>query len=226
MEKVKARTYLIAFLITGAIFATALFASDYFNRKRIEQIQTIENRISIDILSLETQFDLLEELACSEIKENSVLSNELGSLSRRLEFTERQLGADSEEVFDLKRQYSLLLIKDLLLMKRITEKCDINPVFILYFYSNAGDCPECERQGFALTGLAEEYPKLRVYPFDYNLDLPALRTLISINNIEANLPALIVGTSTIYGFQSREDLREILPLELLETASSTEERAQ
>ena len=223
MERVKTRTYLIAFVITAIVFGTALFVSDYLNRLRIQQIQNIQDRIAIDTLSLETQFDLLEELACSDIKENSVLSGELNSLARRLSFAEGQLGTDDEEVTLLKRQYSLLLIKDLLLMRRITEKCDIDPVFVLYFYSNEGDCEDCQKQGFALTALAEEYPSLRIYAFDYNLDLPALKTLISINEVSPTFPALIIGQNTLYGYQSPEDLQELLPLEQLEEATSTEE---
>ena len=61
-------------------------------------------------------------------------------------------------------------------MRRIAEQCDTEPVFIFYFYSNAGDCSECTRQGYVLTELQQEYPQLRVYAFDSNLDLSALDT--------------------------------------------------
>jgi len=222
MGKIPTRTYFIAFLITAALFSTALYASTYFNNQRIAEIASIEDRISIDILSLETQFDLLAELSCSEISENSVLSNELGSLARRLSFTEGQLGADNLEVISLKRQYTLLQIKDFLLMKKVSEKCTLSPVFILYFYSNEGDCDDCTREGYVLTDLAETYPQLRIYSFDYNLDLSALKTLISINNIEQDLPALVLNDSVYYGYHDQTAIREILP-ELAELATSTEE---
>jgi hypothetical protein len=65
-------------------------------------------------------------------------------------------------------------------MQQISQKCKTKPVYVLYFYSNAGDCPECSRAGDVLTYLRQTYPSLRVYSFDYNLDLSALQTLIAL----------------------------------------------
>ena len=54
-------TYVIALLITGLIFGTAFYASNYFNNQRINDVRATQDDISNDILSLETQFDLLQE---------------------------------------------------------------------------------------------------------------------------------------------------------------------
>lgn len=224
MHQIDWNKYLFAFAITAAIFATAIFASSYFNDQRVAEVQNIADKISIDILALETQFDLLEDLSCEAISDNPSLSSELNSLERRLSFTEGQLGSDSEEVLSLKRSYSLLQIKDYLLMKRISEKCKLDSIFIFYFYSNEGDCDDCTREGHVLTYLREQYPKLRVYSFDYNLDLSALQTLISIYKIENTLPAIVIDNETRYGFQGVGDLEALLPIEDLrdeETATST-----
>ncbi|MDP2650098.1 MAG: hypothetical protein Q8P16_00865, partial [bacterium] len=94
--------YLLAFAITAFIFGTAVVANNYFNDKRIEQIRSIQEGISIDILSLETQFELLQEQACENISEDSVLSSELESLAEKLSYTEERLGANNEEVVRLK----------------------------------------------------------------------------------------------------------------------------
>jgi hypothetical protein len=205
------RTYLVALLITTAIFATALFVSNYLNDKRLEDIRATQDNISIDILSLETQFDLLAEHSCRDIAENSVLSRELRPLAERLSYMERERNVDDEELVRLKRFYSLLQIKDLLLMQRVSTKCGLNPVVILYFYSNEGNCEECENQGYVLTALAQEYQELRIYSFDYNLDLSALQTLVSINRISPELPALVVKDRVYYGFKNAEDIKTILP---------------
>lgn len=223
------QTYVLALVITGAIFGTALYVSNYLNDRRLAEIRATQDNISIDILSLETQFELLAEHSCRDIAENSVLSRELRPLAERLSFMEEQRSIDDEELLRLKRYYSLLQIKDLLLMQRVATKCDLNPVFILYFYSNEGDCPECEEQGYVLTALSEEYPQLRIYSFDYNLDVSALQTLISIQEINKALPALVIKGNTYYGFKDVDDIKEILPeiakLERAKTqnASSTEE---
>lgn len=214
-------SYLVAFLITALIFATALYASNYFNSKRVAEIQATQDNISIDILSLETQFDLLAEHACQDISENSVLSSELQPLAQRLSYLESQTGVNEEELLRLKRYYSLLQIKDLLLMQEVARKCsNIKPVFILYFYSNRGDCEDCEEQGYVLTGLSQKYPQLRIYSFDYNLGLSALRTLTDINDVENQLPALVINGKTYYGLRTMEDIETIAP-ELLKLATST-----
>lgn len=216
-------SYIVAFLITALIFATALYASNYFNNRRIADIQATQDNISIDILSLETQFELLAEHACRDITENSVLSSEIRPLAQRLSYLEVQPGVDQNELARLKRYYSLLQIKDLVLMQEVTQKCrNIDPVFILYFYSNKGDCTECEEQGYVLTGLNEKYPQLRVYSFDYNLGLSALQTLIDINDVRNSPPALVINGQAYYGLKTMDDIEKILPeLRTLEVSTST-----
>lgn len=226
MRTIDWKKYVSVFAITSLIFFTAIYISDYFDDRRIQKIRSIEERMSVDILSLETQFDLLEDLACEDISTSTILSRELNSLAIRLDYTEKQLGVNNEEVLRLKRQYSLLQIKDYLLMKKVAAKCDDDPVFILYFYSNKGDCDECIRAGHVLTYLREKYPSLRVYSFDYNLDLSALKTLVSINKVKNTLPAFVIEGEVHYGITNLEEIEEILPiLETLKkgTATSTED---
>lgn len=218
-------SYAIALGITTAIFGTAFLLSDYFNGKRVADVRSTQDSIAIDILSLETQFDLLAEHSCKDISERSVLSRELQPLGERLSYLERERGADDAELLSLKRYYSLLEIKDILLMQKVAAKCKLKPVVLLYFYSNKGDCADCERQGYVLTALTEKYPTLRVYSFDYNLDLSALKTLISINDVKSTLPALVVKSNTIYAFQSIEEIEKALP-ELSKMATTTKEKSR
>ena len=227
MRTARWSSYVVALLITAAIFATALFASDYFNNRRIAEIQATQSNISVDILSLETQFDLLAEHSCQDISENSVLSKEIQPVGQRLAYLEMQSNVNQAQLTELKRYYSLLEIKDYLLMQQVTAKCGLKPVFILYFYSNKGDCEDCEEQGYALTGLSETYPQLRVYSFDYNLDLSALQTLIDIHDVQdtppsGGLPALVINGKVYYGLRTMSDIQKILPqLATLKVATST-----
>ncbi len=213
-------SYIVAFLITAIIFATAVYASNYFNNKRIADVQATQDNISIDILSLETQFDLLAEHSCEDISENSVLSTEIQPLASRLSYLETQQGVNQDELTRLKRYYTLLQIKDLLLMQQVANKCNLKPVNILYFYSNKGDCTDCEKQGYALTGLSEKYPTLRVYSFDYNIGLAALQTLVDIHDVKNQLPALVINNKVYYGLHTMDDIEKIAPA-LLKLATST-----
>jgi len=220
-------SYLVAFIITALIFAIALYASNYFNNRRIADIQATQNNIAIDILSLETQFSLLAEHSCSDISENSVLSNEIQPLASRLSYLEAQSGVNQEELSRLKRYYSLLQIKDLLLMQQVTAKCNLKPVFILYFYSNKGDCENCEEQGYVLTGLAQKYPGLRIYSFDYNLGLAALQTLIDNHAVKDTLPEIVISNKVRYGLHTIDDIEVATPaITKLATSTATTTTSQ
>lgn len=219
--------YILAFVITAAIFATAFYLATRFDARRVADIRATQEAVSTNILSLETQFDLLGSLSCSTLSDNPVLSEELNTLASRLSVAEQNLGSDNAEVLSLKKQYSLLEIRDYLLMREISEKCaKFKPVYIIYFYSNKGDCPDCSRMGDVLTYLRETYPGLRVYSFDYHLDLSALRTLISLRKIDAEsgLPAFAVNDrAPVYGFKNLEDMQKLIPeLKTLATSTPTE----
>jgi predicted Zn-dependent protease with MMP-like domain len=214
------RNALFALVITGGIFATGFWTANTVNNLRINDIKETEERIAIDTLSLETQFDLMGQLACSDIAENSVLSSELNPLAERLAYAEETLGASNPQVISLKRQYSLLEIKDYLLMKEVTKKCGLKPVFVLYFYSNAGDCARCSAVGNILTYLRGKYAGLRVYSFDYHLDLGALKTLIAVTKIKPDLPILVIDGTPFYGLNDLASIEKSLPIEKLATSTA------
>lgn len=215
--------YILTFAITAAIFGTAFYIAARFDTARVADIRATQEAVSIDILSLETQFDLLGNLPCSIITDNPVLSEELNELASRLSVAEENLGTNNPEVVSLKKQYSLLEIKDYLLLQEVAGKCQgFKPVYVLYFYSNAGDCEDCARTGEVLTYLRQTYPGLRVYSFDYNLDLSALKTLIALRKVKGDLPALIINDrAPVYGFKNLEDMEALIP-ELKTLATSTQ----
>ncbi len=218
------KRYFIAFFITVAIFGTAFYIAARIDDQRVADIRAAEDSVSVDILSSETQYELLNNLDCKTISANPILSSELNSLASRLSVAEDNLGATNAEVIQLKERYSLLEIKDYLLMEQVSKKCDLKPVYILYFYSNTGNCPDCAHEGDVLTYLRQQYPGLRVYSFDYNLNLSALRTLISLQNLQGQLPALIINSrEPIYGFKSLDQMQTLIPelKTLLATSTAT-----
>jgi len=203
------KKYVIVLFITSSIFITGLWFSNYFNNKKIDQLKSIEDKISMDLMSSETQFSLLQELSCKDVS-TTVLSSELNSLADKITFSETNIGNDDTNVVSLKKYYSLLEIKDYLLMKKITERCGEKSIFILYFYKN-DKCEDCTKQGYVLTSLREKYPNLRVYSFDYNLDLSSLRAMTSIYKVPDNLPAIVINGKVYSGLQTVEDIEKTFP---------------
>lgn len=204
------KKYVIVLFITSTIFITGLWLSNYFNTKKIDQLKNIESKISLDLMSSETQFNLLQELSCKDIS-TTVLSSELNSLADKITYSENNIGIENTDVISLKKYYSLLEIKDYLLMKKITDRCgEEKSIFILYFYKN-DNCDDCTKQGYVLTSLREKYPNLRVYSFDYNLDLSAIKAMISIYKVPDSLPAIVINGKVYSGLQSVEEIEKTFP---------------
>ncbi len=200
------KRYVIVFLITLGLFLTAIYLSNYFSNKKLNQLKTIQDNISVDILSSETQFSLLSELSCKNVSD-SVLSGELADLGHKLEWGQNGGVGTTEELAYLKKYYSLLEIKDYILMKKIADRCKTKSAFILYFYTTAQNCSECEKQGIVLSTLRDKYPELRVYSFDYSIDLSAVKAMLNIYKIkDIALPALVIDDNVLTGFHSIEEL--------------------
>lgn len=199
------KKYLIVLLITAGLFGTAIYLSNYFSNQKLNQLKNIQDQISIDVLSSETQFSLLSELSCKNISD-SVLSDELSGLGNKLQWSEDNLG-NASEVSYLKKYYSLLEIKDYLLNKQISSRCNVKSAFILYFYTTAANCSLCEQESLVLSSLRNTYPDLRVYSFDYSTDLSAVTSMLQIYKIKDTvLPALVINDNVLTGFHSIDEL--------------------
>lgn len=223
-QDLNSRKYVVVFFITLAIFAIIFLFSDFLYQKRLAQVSTIEDNINMNIMESEIQYALLADASCdTEENSNPLLINELNNLTKRLAYMEEQRGSDDPEVIGLKKHYSLLQVKDYLLLRERTKQCNDKPLSVLYFYSNKGDCADCKKMGYVLTSMREDYDKLHVYAFDFNLGLSAIETLKSIYKIKNELPVLIVNRKPYYGYRSRTELEALLPD--LATAHATSTKA-
>lgn len=208
---VNAHKYILAFLVTTFIFGVAYLLAEYMYDRRVDSVKSIEDRINRNILESEIQYQLLADAAC-EVSDNTTLTEEMNTLAQKLQYMEEQQGVDTPEVLSLKKYYSLLQIKNYLLLKENARQCDTNPVSILYFYSNTGDCGEaCKKEGYVLTDLRQTYPGLHVYAFDYNLDLSIISTLKSIYHLDNALPALVINRKPYYGFKTQAEIENLIP---------------
>ncbi|HXK35185.1 MAG TPA: hypothetical protein VJ103_01625 [Candidatus Paceibacterota bacterium] len=201
------KKYLIVFIITAFIFGLAFYLSNRLSTRKIGELETLQTDISIDILSSEIEFDLLAEKSCDSLGK-SVLTEKLGELGQKVEYSEANIGL-TPNVLRLKKQYTLLEIKDYLLMKQVLRRCNLPAHFILYFYSNK-NCFDCNKQGYVLTSLRETYPELRVYSFDFDLDLSAASALKETFGVKEPLPVLVINEKAVSGFQDEETLEKLL----------------
>jgi thiol-disulfide isomerase/thioredoxin len=112
-------------------------------------------------------------------------------------------------------------------MKRLNEKCGTiaKQISILYFYGQKSDCPACKDMSDVLTYLRTTYPEMRIYSFDVNTDLPALKTMQSIYAVKANqLPAIVYKDDTYVGAKTIEEMKNLIPsLKKIDTERTLEE---
>lgn len=213
-SKTNYRRYILALVISLVIFMSGFLASNTLTNKKLESLQNVENDISLNILSSETEYDILKEVSCSNFSNQTALTKEIGQLADNLSILESNNENDAR-IISAKKRYSLLLIKDYLLSKRLSENCGTKPAFVIYFYGNADVCPECVKTGYALSSLRQDYEKLRVYAFDYNLDLPLIKTFASLYGVrEDQLPAVIINNKMYVGLDTKEAIDKLLPKEV------------
>lgn len=218
------KRYFLALIISLVIFMSGFLASNTLTDKKLESLKNVEDDISLNILSSETEYDILKEVSCDNFKNQTALTREIGQLADNLSLLESTNETD-ERILSAKKRYSLLLIKDYLLSKRLTENCGTKPAFVVYFYGNADICPECVKTGYALSSLRQDYEKLRVYSFDYNLDLPIIKTFGSLYDIKENeLPAVVINNKKYVGLNSKEEIDALLPKEVKDEMATTSKK--
>lgn len=219
--------YTLVFFITITLFVVVYMLANFIYDQRIAQVKNIEDNINRNILESEIQYALLADVSCEneEAGGNALLIDELNNLTKRLSYMEEQRGITDPEVVSLKKYYSLLQVKDYLLLKERTKLCGEKPLSILYFYSNKGDCIDCVKMGYVLTSMREDYDKLHIYAFDYNLELSVIKTLKTIYKLEDNMPVLIINRKPYYGFKDREEIEALIPDLALMHATTTKAAA-
>ena len=221
MQNLHYKRYILALIISLVIFMSGFLASNTLTNKKLESLKNVEDDISLNILSSETEYDILKEVSCDNFKNQTALTKEIGELADKLSLLE---GSNENDIriLSAKKRYSLLLIKDYLLSKRLSENCGTKPTFVIYFYGNADVCPECVKTGYALSSLRQDYEKLRIYSFDYNLDLPLIKTFASLYNINSSeLPAVIINNRKYIGLNTKESIDKLLPKEVKEKIATT-----
>lgn len=203
------KKHILIFLLTLIIFGGGFFLSNFLFEKRIVYFKDLQQDLTIDILSLETQFSLLTQVPCENLDEPG-LTEQLQDISQKLSLIGNRLGEKNTDFLRFKKYYSILQIKYWLLLEKFLKRCDLDIVSMIYFYSNEENCPKCQDQSYILSYLKQKHPFLRIYSFDYDLSLSAIQALKSIFSLDKDLPIIIVNNKVYYGFKNKEDMEEIL----------------
>ena len=200
--------YVAAFAITVLIFVLGVIAGNAISEGKLVAITDLQNDIQIKTAGTELQYLLLSEHPCESVNATS-LTEQLFEIGSKLDFMESSLGKDNKDVLSMKEYYSLLEIKHWLLTKKANVECKQDNHWILYFYSNLGDCNDCEQQGVVLSTLHKKYGKINIYSFDYNIDNPAIDAVKEIYQVK-NVPTIVINNKAFPGFKDKEGVEEEL----------------
>ena len=200
--------YVAALAIATLLFFGGLWFGNHLSEKKLDVIDTLGRNLQLATLGSELQYELLAHEPCSAVNASSLI-DELFRIGTRLDFMESELGVNDPQVLELKEYYHLLEIRHWLLMRKVQNECSLNTHFILYFYSNAGDCERCDEQGSVLTYLHRKYQDLNIYSFDIHIDNPALVTVRELYGVE-EAPTLVVDGTKVESFKTSQEIEELL----------------
>ncbi|HLC46399.1 MAG TPA: thioredoxin family protein [Candidatus Nanoarchaeia archaeon] len=203
-KKLQFSAYLAAFAITTLIFILGIMLGSYNNNKKLASVDNLEQEIKMSTMGNEIQYLLMSESPCDYVNSTEMAIN-LGNLGSKLTFMESQLGKDDERVVNLKEYYSLLELRHWLFLNKAKKECNLTYDLVIYFYSNEGDCADCEEQGHVLTYVHKKNPKFNVYSFDVNIGNPALDTLKTRYSVEST-PTIVINNNKFEGFTGKEKL--------------------
>lgn len=208
MRKISWNRYTSIFLMTLLIFVIGVLVSQRLSSQTSEEILKTQKQVRNYLLSLNLQSDIASEYICRvNVFE---LTKEKVNLGQQIEILEKNLGKDNEIVAELKQDYSLLSIRQWLLVKQVKEKCDKDINIILFFYSNTINPTESESQGYVLDYFYEKYPDdVVIYAFDIDEDDPALNTIKAIYGV-SKPPSIVINERLFTGFQSKGTIKSLL----------------
>ncbi|MEM5793163.1 MAG: hypothetical protein QXY45_02280 [Candidatus Aenigmatarchaeota archaeon] len=176
--------------------------------KTSEDFRKTQKYMSNYLISLNLQSEIAKENICKvDVFE---LTEDKSELGKQLDILERTLGKDNEIVRELKKDYTLVSIRQWLLLKKFKQECNNKINIILFFYSNEVNSSDSESQGYVLDYIYRKYPeKVVIYAFEIEEDNPALNTIKHIYNVKS-APTIVVNERIFFGFQSQEKIESLL----------------
>ncbi len=207
-KRFNGQKYALVLALTIIIFGAGMLLGNTIASNKFTSLENMGQDLRTDIIALELQQDLIAADPCGGAS-LMPLSEQLYTLGTRLDFMENRLGKNNAEVIRLKQYYSLLEIRHWLYLSRINEICNQSSVLILYFYSNLGDCPRCEEQGYVLSYLHDKYDSLMIYSLDLNMENVVLETIKKNYDIKT-APSLVINGDIHEGFNSRNQIEAVI----------------
>lgn len=189
--------YLSVFLITFLLFLVVFLLAQKISSQTSQEFVKYQKEMNNYLLSLNLQTEIAKEHIC-EI-DIFKLTEDKARLGKELDVLEKNLGSENNVVKEMKSDYTLLSIRQWLLVRQFKKECKSDLNIILFFYSNKKNKEESEAQGYVLDYIYRKYPdKVVIYALEIEQDTPALNTVKDIYGIET-APALVINEKVFRG---------------------------
>lgn len=207
--------YLIAFLITAAIFVLAFSFIRSSEEQQIQQIYLETTQLYEELQANKILMQYSQQAGSSDgnvcivyEKQISRQLNKIYELFNKMEQLEHSTFAVSKQ--SVRRQYLLTSMSLWLDLQAANENCSFSIRPVLYFFPNDSDCVLCSAMQNQLEVLKQSCPEARVFAFpsDSN-DFEFVSLLKNQYDVNAS-PALVVKDQVFTDMQETEYLEGLL----------------
>ena len=214
-RKISKEKYVIAGIITFLIFSLGLTLGLVLEDQRYNIVEGINEEQEVKYLSLQLQYLYLNSFSnydnCPILSATlqTTISDLSDSLGEVIAFEEED-AVSTERKLLVQRRYVLDNLRYWLLARESNQKCDLDIVPILYFYTE--DCPSCPTQGTILTYYKNIFGD-RVLVFPINLDLRGKEPMVDIAMSQFGVekfPTLVIDNKRYEGVVKKDQMRDII----------------
>jgi len=207
--------YVVAGIITLLIFSLGITLGFILEDYRYNLIEEVNMNQEINYLSLQMQYLFLTSFSnldnCPMISATlkAAITDLEESLSKVIAYEEEQDVPESRRDMVMRR-YALDNLRYWLLAIESKQKCQLDIVPIVYFYST--QCPSCPNQGTVLTFFKNKFgEKVLVFPINTELKQQEPMVEIVMSQFSINkLPTIIVNNKKYEGVVGQDQLKEII----------------
>ncbi len=209
------RTYSVAFVFSAFLFLAGIFVGLQLSSQVSAQFAQQAEELRSNTRELEVLLLLVSSASgggtrfCSALLEQArALDERTTDFGLRLDALEKSRGRLDAGVQSLKRDYSIMQVRDYLVFEQISRACNQPLSQIVFFYSNEG-CPACSEQGAVLRELKRANPAVLVYALDVDIGTPITRALTQALEINS-YPAMLVDGRVVSGLKNQQELLALL----------------
>ena len=217
------RIYAVALAFSALLFLVGLLVGAQLSSQVSQGFAKQAASLQEDTRELELMLLLISSsgnesrLCPALLEQGGIFDNRTTEFGLSLNVLEKTRGRLNPEVQSLKREYSVMQLRDYLLFRQIAGQCGrINQV--IFFYTNVA-CQDCVEQGQILREFKREHPEVLVYTFDVDIGTPVVSALLSAYNINS-YPALLVNGRVVQGKKTGTELQATLGINYNGSSSS------